>query len=70
MNRLSGKAAVITGGSNGLGAAIVQRMADEGAAIAVLLFVGMVPMFLGLFIVLPLLGHASWHMYRRILSAA
>ena len=36
MNRLSGKAAVITGGSNGLGAAIVQRMADEGAAIAVL----------------------------------
>ena len=41
-----------------------------GAAIAVLLFVGMVPMFLGLFIVLPLLGHASWHMYRRILSAA
>ncbi len=36
MNRLSGKAAVITGGSNGLGAAIVQRMADEGAAIVVL----------------------------------
>lgn len=36
MNRLSGKAAVITGGGNGLGAAIAQRMADEGAAIAVL----------------------------------
>ena len=36
MNRLSGKAAAITGGGNGLGAAIAQRMADEGAAIAVL----------------------------------
>ena len=29
MNRLSGKAAVVTGGGNGLGAAIAQRMADD-----------------------------------------
>lgn len=38
-----------------------------GIAIAVLLAVGMVPLFLGLFVVLPILGHASWHMYRRLL---
>ena len=40
-------------------------MLGWGAFIAVLLFVGMLPGFLGLFIVLPVLGHASWHLYRR-----
>ncbi len=35
-----------------------------GALIAVSLFVAMIPAFLGLFIVLPLFGHASWHLYR------
>lgn len=38
-----------------------------GLVIAVLLFIAMLPMFLGLFIVLPVLGHATWHMYRRLL---
>ena len=38
-----------------------------GACIGGLLFLGMVPGFLGLFIVLPVLGHASWHLYRRAL---
>ncbi len=37
--------------------------------IAVMLFVGMIPMFLGLFLVLPVLGHATWHLYRRALYA-
>lgn len=37
------------------------------AIIAGLLFAGMVPGFLGLFIVLPVLGHASWHLYRKAL---
>lgn len=36
------------------------------AVIAGLLFLGMAPMFLGLFVVLPVLGHASWHMYRKL----
>lgn len=36
--------------------------------IATLLFVGMVLGFLGLFIVMPVLGHATWHLYRRILT--
>lgn len=41
-------------------------MAVWGASIAGLLFLGMLPVFLGLFITLPVLGHASWHMYRRL----
>ena len=37
------------------------------AIIATLLFLAMLPMFLGLFIALPVVGHASWHLYRRAL---
>ncbi|MEL6643421.1 MAG: DUF2189 domain-containing protein [Pseudomonadota bacterium] len=37
------------------------------AVIAGLLFLGMVPLFLGLLVVLPILGHATWHVYRRTL---
>lgn len=35
--------------------------------IAASLFVAMLPFFLGLFIALPILGHATWHLYRRAL---
>lgn len=35
--------------------------------IALLAIVGMAPLFLGLFVVLPVLGHATWHLYRRAL---
>ena len=48
---------------------IVALMMAGGRAcglIAVLLFAAMVPMFLGLFVVLPVLGHASWHIYREV----
>ena len=34
--------------------------------IAALLFLAMLPAFLGLFIALPVLGHATWHLYRRV----
>ncbi len=37
------------------------------AVIAGGLFLGMVPFFLGLLVVLPVLGHATWHIYRRAL---
>ena len=34
-----------------------------GGALAALLFVAMIPGFFGLFLFLPWLGHASWHLY-------
>lgn len=48
-------------------AANVGPMIVWGAVIAGLVFLAMLPMFLGLFLVLPVLGHATWHMYRRLL---
>lgn len=39
-----------------------------GALIAILLFAGMMIWFLGLFVVLPVLGHATWHLYRSALN--
>ncbi len=39
-----------------------------GLVISSLLFAGMALWFLGLFVVLPVLGHAPWHLYRRALS--
>ncbi|WGH77575.1 DUF2189 domain-containing protein [Jannaschia ovalis] len=35
------------------------------ALIGTSLFLAMLPWFLGLLVVLPVLGHASWHLYRR-----
>jgi NAD(P)-dependent dehydrogenase (short-subunit alcohol dehydrogenase family) len=36
MNRLAGKTAIVTGGAVGIGRACVQRMAEEGAKVAIL----------------------------------
>lgn len=36
-----------------------------GLIVAVLLVVGSIPFFLGLTVVMPVLGHATWHLYRR-----
>ncbi len=43
-------------------------MLTWGLTIAVLTFLAMLPGFLGLFVVLPVLGHASWHLYRRAID--
>jgi len=40
------------------------------AIVAGLTFLAMLPMFLGLFFVLPLLGHATWHLYAQITAQA
>ena len=36
--------------------------------VVALLFVAMLPMFLGLLVALPVLGHATWHLYRRVIA--
>jgi uncharacterized membrane protein len=38
------------------------------AIIVVLLIVSALPFFLGLIVVLPILGHATWHLYRRVIA--
>ena len=38
------------------------------AIIAVSLVAAMIPAFLGLLVVLPVFGHATWHLYRRIVG--
>lgn len=37
--------------------------------IVLLLAVAVIPAFLGLFVALPVLGHATWHIYRRVAPA-
>jgi uncharacterized membrane protein len=40
------------------------------AVIVVLLIVSALPFFVGFVVVLPVLGHATWHLYRRIIVPA
>jgi uncharacterized membrane protein len=40
-------------------------MALWGLIVAALLVIGSLPLFLGLTVVVPVLGHATWHLYRR-----
>lgn len=42
-------------------------MALWGLIIAGLLLLGSIPLLLGLAIVFPVLGHATWHLYRKVL---
>lgn len=43
-------------------------MAVWGLIVAALLVAGSLPAFLGLTIVIPLLGHATWHLYRKVIA--
>jgi uncharacterized membrane protein len=36
--------------------------------IAAALVIGFIPLFFGLAIVIPVLAHASWHLYRRMVA--
>lgn len=39
-----------------------------GFIVAALLVIGAIPMLLGLIVVMPVLGHATWHLYRRAVA--
>jgi len=41
-------------------------MAAWGLIVALALVIGSLPLFLGLIFVVPILGHATWHLYRRV----
>jgi len=43
-------------------------MIGWAAVIVVLMMVSALPYFLGLIVTLPILGHATWHLYRRIVA--
>jgi uncharacterized membrane protein len=45
-------------------------MAVWGALLLVLTLLGFVSALIGLVLVMPLLGHASWHAYRDVLDAS
>jgi uncharacterized membrane protein len=39
-----------------------------GLIVAVALFLGSLPLFVGLAIVIPVLGHSTWHLYRKVVE--
>ena len=46
-----------------------DTMALWGMIVAAGLVLGSIPLFLGLVVVMPVLGHATWHLYRRTVAA-
>ena len=45
-----------------------KTVAAWGLIVAVGLVLGSIPAFLGLILVMPVLGHATWHLYRRAVA--
>jgi uncharacterized membrane protein len=43
-------------------------MAMWGLIVAGLLLIGSLPLFLGLVVVVPVLGHSTWHLYRKVVE--
>lgn len=44
-------------------------MAAWGLIVAALLVLGCLPVFVGLAVAMPLLGHATWHLYRKVVAS-
>jgi uncharacterized membrane protein len=44
------------------------QMALWGLIVAALLVIGSIPLFAGLAVVMPVLGHATWHLYRKVVE--
>jgi uncharacterized membrane protein len=45
-----------------------MTMTAWGFIVAVLLAIGTLPIFVGLAIIMPILGHATWHLYRKVVK--
>jgi uncharacterized membrane protein len=43
-----------------------RPMAVWGLIVASGLVIGSIPLFLGLIVIMPVLGHATWHLYRKV----
>lgn len=43
-------------------------MIGWAATVVALLLVSAIPLFLGLVVTLPILGHTTWHLYRRLVA--
>jgi uncharacterized membrane protein len=43
-------------------------MAVWGLIVGTLLIIGSLPFFIGLTVVVPVLGHATWHLYRKVIE--
>lgn len=43
-------------------------VAAWGLIVATLLVIGSIPFLLGLVVIMPVLGHATWHLYRRMIG--
>ena len=41
-----------------------------GIIVGVGLFIGSIPIFVGLAVVIPIFGHATWHLYRKVVEPA
>ena len=44
-------------------------IAAWGLIVAAGLVIGTIPLFLGLIFVMPVLGHATWHLYRELVAS-
>jgi uncharacterized membrane protein len=43
-------------------------MAAWGLFVAVALVIGSLPLFVGLAVVIPVLAHSTWHLYRKVVE--
>ena len=69
VDRDVGAAAAITTSVRAVAANPVT-MAAWGLIVAALLLIGSLPAFMGLAVVMPVLGHATWHLYRKAIDTS
>ncbi|MEM1343809.1 MAG: DUF2189 domain-containing protein, partial [Pseudomonadota bacterium] len=46
-----------------------EVMLSWGGVVALLVVIAMLPLFIGMVVVFPVLGHASWHVYRKTIAS-